>query len=456
VRENQVGNELKVVAQDVLRLGVRCVQAGRTWLSERRDEMADRNNEYGSDQQSRQRGQQAQGRPQSSGYAGQQQGRQGQSRYGQSEQSSQLYGQGGQDRGQQRYGQSGPSQFAGDYQSQSMEQGWDDDAEGSHSHIWSGVGNGDRTSGQQMGNRQQFGGSDHDYAGFGRQPGGYGQGQDYGSSQGYGTQGRGRGQQGYGQSQGYGSQGYGQQSQSMYGQQGQQNQARHGQQQGRYGEQDQYGQHIGFSQSDRGNEQIGGSRIGGYGAAGRQESGYGGASMGEGYGSSSGYGMGGGGYGQQYGYHDDDRSGFGGQQAGGFGQQGQSHRGRGPKNYTRSDERIIDDINERLTHADDIDASEIDVRCESGKITLEGTVEHRWMKHRAEDIADACSGVKDVDNRITVQSSSSRESGGGLGSSASQSTSGGSQSSQGQSRNGGSTASGSSGKSSSGGSTQQH
>jgi osmotically-inducible protein OsmY len=25
------------------------------------------------------------------------------------------------------------------------------------------------------------------------------------------------------------------------------------------------------------------------------------------------------------------------------------------------------------------------------------------MKHRAEDIAEACSGVKDVDNRIRVQ-----------------------------------------------------
>jgi hypothetical protein len=88
------------------------------------------------------------------------------------------------------------------------------------------------------------------------------------------------------------------------------------------------------------------------------------------------------------------------------------------------------------------------VRCENGKVTLEGTVEHRWMKHRAEDIAESCSGVKDIDNRITVQSASAREGGGSLGA--------GAQSSQGQGRDGGGSAKGGKSSSTTGGSTQQH
>jgi osmotically-inducible protein OsmY len=90
----------------------------------------------------------------------------------------------------------------------------------------------------------------------------------------------------------------------------------------------------------------------------------------------------------------------------GYGQQGMrtSHRGLGPKNYSRSDERIREDINERLTDADDIDARGLTVEVSNGIATLTGTVEQRWMKHRAEDLAESCSGVRDVHNQIRVQS----------------------------------------------------
>ena len=47
------------------------------------------------------------------------------------------------------------------------------------------------------------------------------------------------------------------------------------------------------------------------------------------------------------------------------------------------------------------------VRVTNGKVTLEGKVDQRWMKHRAEDIVDACTGVKEIDNRIQVTSLSS-------------------------------------------------
>lgn len=84
------------------------------------------------------------------------------------------------------------------------------------------------------------------------------------------------------------------------------------------------------------------------------------------------------------------------------GMRGAGYQGRGPRNYIRSDERITEELNERLTDDADIDASDITVRVSDGLVTLEGTVGDRWMKHRAEDIADSCSGVKDVSNTIRV------------------------------------------------------
>jgi osmotically-inducible protein OsmY len=79
-----------------------------------------------------------------------------------------------------------------------------------------------------------------------------------------------------------------------------------------------------------------------------------------------------------------------------------SHKGRGPKNYTRSDERIKEDINDRLSDDPWVDASEIDVNVSSGEVTLTGTVNDRSDKRRAEDLAEAVSGVKNVENRIRV------------------------------------------------------
>lgn len=91
--------------------------------------------------------------------------------------------------------------------------------------------------------------------------------------------------------------------------------------------------------------------------------------------------------------------------------------GKGPKGYQRSDERLCEDISERLMQSDDIDSSEVTVTVASGKVTLEGTVPERHMKHAIEDLADACPGVQDVDNRLRVDRSA--------GSSASGTTPGG-------------------------------
>ena len=79
-----------------------------------------------------------------------------------------------------------------------------------------------------------------------------------------------------------------------------------------------------------------------------------------------------------------------------------NHRGRAPKGYTRSDERIREDLCERLSEDPRVDASDISVSVQSGLVTLEGSIADRSQKHRVEDIADACNGVCDVYNRLSV------------------------------------------------------
>jgi hypothetical protein len=77
--------------------------------------------------------------------------------------------------------------------------------------------------------------------------------------------------------------------------------------------------------------------------------------------------------------------------------------GKGPKGYVRSDERIREDVCDRLSDDDEIDASDITVSVKGGEVTLEGSVVDRHSKHRAEDIADSVSGVRDVTNRLRAR-----------------------------------------------------
>lgn len=77
-------------------------------------------------------------------------------------------------------------------------------------------------------------------------------------------------------------------------------------------------------------------------------------------------------------------------------------RGRGPKNYTRADHRIHEDVCDRLTEAGAIDASDIDVQVAEGEVTLTGTVPAREQRRAAEDCAEAVSGVTHVQNNIRV------------------------------------------------------
>lgn len=80
-----------------------------------------------------------------------------------------------------------------------------------------------------------------------------------------------------------------------------------------------------------------------------------------------------------------------------------SFQGRGPKGYKRSDERIHEDVCERLMHDPMIDASDIEVEAKNGEVTLSGKVASRGLKRRAEDLAELASGVNHVQNNLRVE-----------------------------------------------------
>lgn len=80
-----------------------------------------------------------------------------------------------------------------------------------------------------------------------------------------------------------------------------------------------------------------------------------------------------------------------------------SHRGHGPKGYTRTDARLHEAICDRLTDDPDIDARNITVTVQDGVVTLEGRVDNRLSKHIIEDLVDDCGGVKGIRNLIDVE-----------------------------------------------------
>jgi osmotically-inducible protein OsmY len=83
--------------------------------------------------------------------------------------------------------------------------------------------------------------------------------------------------------------------------------------------------------------------------------------------------------------------------------QREHRRGRGPKGYRRSDERIKEDVNDRLTDDYYLDASDVEVMVQNTEVTLTGTVRSRNDKRRAEDLAESVSGVTNVENRLRVK-----------------------------------------------------
>jgi hypothetical protein len=75
---------------------------------------------------------------------------------------------------------------------------------------------------------------------------------------------------------------------------------------------------------------------------------------------------------------------------------------RGPKGWTRSDDRIKDEICERIVRCG-IDARDVELDVKAGEVTFTGTVARRDLKRWIEDIADRVIGVRDVHNHIRTR-----------------------------------------------------
>lgn len=405
----KTANEIRAAARDMLRMGSRWAHSALDWIDDRRHEMSNRTRDEGDHGDH--------GRSASSSYSAEGQ-RDWQTRDRQErdrqERQDRLYG-GRREQLQGRSDRDIQGDFSGGGYDQVGERDWSRSDTGSDhgQHRAYGYGREGYSSSRTQSlddSGRGLSGSDLGYgstggygsasAGFGAGPGGvgygapgYGAGSSYAESRYHGDfQSR-----AIGDDEGYGSYGreagYGSEFGRDLGQ-GRHWHARQGEGYGNplgsqraYGTERDYGREPGYGRSGQSYGERGyRSSASDFGSRGHGQSGL-----------------------SQRGAHDYSNylqgSGYGAQ--GTTGTSGRNYRGVGPRNYTRSDERIREDLNERLTDAHDIDASMLTVEVNNGVATLTGTVDERWMKHRAEDIADGCTGVRDVRNNIQVQSSGS-------------------------------------------------
>lgn len=79
------------------------------------------------------------------------------------------------------------------------------------------------------------------------------------------------------------------------------------------------------------------------------------------------------------------------------------YRGRGPRGYQRSPQRIFEDVCDRLTDDEWLDASEIEVRVEGSAVVLAGRVRDEHERALAGDLAEEVAGVTRVVNELHVR-----------------------------------------------------
>jgi hypothetical protein len=85
-----------------------------------------------------------------------------------------------------------------------------------------------------------------------------------------------------------------------------------------------------------------------------------------------------------------------------------SYRGRGPKDYVRSDERLREIICEHLTDDPDIDASDIGIEVRNLHVRLTGSIEDRELKQEVEALIERIGGVRGIDNQLRTRSAQPR------------------------------------------------
>jgi osmotically-inducible protein OsmY len=78
------------------------------------------------------------------------------------------------------------------------------------------------------------------------------------------------------------------------------------------------------------------------------------------------------------------------------------HRGKGPKGFTRSDERLKEHVNELLMEHAEIDATHVEVEVHSGVVSVAGTVEDRQQRRAIEDLIEGIFGVTEVQISIKL------------------------------------------------------
>jgi hypothetical protein len=78
------------------------------------------------------------------------------------------------------------------------------------------------------------------------------------------------------------------------------------------------------------------------------------------------------------------------------------HRGRGPRGYRRTSERILEDLCDRLTEDPFVDASEIEVQVNGTEVLLAGIVDDWTAQRQAQSIAQDVAGVTRVVNNLRV------------------------------------------------------
>jgi HSP20 family molecular chaperone IbpA len=75
--------------------------------------------------------------------------------------------------------------------------------------------------------------------------------------------------------------------------------------------------------------------------------------------------------------------------------------GRPPRSYRRPDDRILDDVQQRVAMAG-VDADEVEIEAANGVVTLSGRVPRRFEKRIVEEIAEQVFGVEEVRNHIRL------------------------------------------------------
>lgn len=70
--------------------------------------------------------------------------------------------------------------------------------------------------------------------------------------------------------------------------------------------------------------------------------------------------------------------------------------------YSRSDDRLREDIAECMTYDSLLETAEIEVKVEEGQVTLTGTVASKGESLRAQELAAQVHGVKAVRNSLRV------------------------------------------------------